>query len=54
MKKLEKYLNDLGLKFGHAFEGIYVNRSIMNFELREKINSLELKIYELDTLIIIY
>jgi len=54
MKKFEKYLKFLNIKFGHAFEGIYINRSVINFELEQKINSLGLKKYELDTLVIIY
>jgi len=54
MKKLKNHLNNLNIKFGHAFEGIYINRNYMDFDLKQKIESLKLRVYELDTLIVIY
>ena len=53
MKKLQNHLKKLSINFGFCFAGIYIKRDVMNLELTEKINSLGLKIYELDTLIVI-
>jgi len=54
MKKLQNHLKKLNIKFGFAFEGIYIKRDIINYELEQKISELGLKRYDLDTLTIIY
>jgi len=53
MKKLQKHFKQLNINFGFAFNGIYVNRDVIDYDLEQKISEFGLKRYDLDTLTLI-